>query len=66
MTQDPYVQHVPTLYGGVGYNGAHNFYKNHFIGKMPKDWKITNVSLTIGKDRGCRLTHKEVLHMIER
>ena len=51
MTEDPYVQHVPTLAGGVGYNGVYNFYKNHFIGKMPKDWKITNVSRTIGKDQ---------------
>jgi len=51
MTADPYVQHVPTLAGGVGYNGVYNFYKNHFIGKMPKDWKITNVSRTVGKDQ---------------
>ena len=51
MTEDPYVQHVPTLAGGVGYNGVYNFYKNHFIGKMPKDWKITNVSRTVGKDQ---------------
>src|SRR3954454_20924909 len=51
MTEDPYVQHVPTLVGGVGYNGVYNFYKNHFIGKMPKDWKITNVSRTVGKDQ---------------
>ena len=34
MTEDPYVHHVPTLTGGRGYNGVHNFYKKHFIGKM--------------------------------
>jgi carboxymethylenebutenolidase len=50
MTEDPYVHHVPTLAGGVGYNGVYNFYTNHFVGKMPKDWKITNVSRTVGKD----------------
>jgi carboxymethylenebutenolidase len=51
MTEDPYVHHVPTLTGGVGYNGVYNFYTNHFVGKMPKDWKITNVSRTVGKDQ---------------
>ena len=51
MTEDPYVHHVPTLIGGRGYDGVYNFYKNHFIGKMPKDLKITNVSRTVGKDQ---------------
>jgi carboxymethylenebutenolidase len=51
MTEDPYVRHVPTLTGGIGYNGVYSFYKNHFIGKMPKDLKIINVSRTVGKDR---------------
>ena len=51
MTEDPYVHHVPTLTGGIGYNGVYNFYKNHFIGKMPKDMKITNVSRTVGQDQ---------------
>ncbi len=51
MTEDPYVHHVPTLTGGVGYSGVYNFYKNHFIGKMPKDVKITSISRTVGKDQ---------------
>ena len=51
MTEDPYVHHIPTLAGRVGYNGVYNFYTNHFVGKMPKDWKITNVSRTVGKDQ---------------
>lgn len=51
MIEDPYVHHFPTLAGGVGYNGVYNFYTNHFVGKMPKDWKITNVSRTVGKDQ---------------
>jgi carboxymethylenebutenolidase len=51
MTKNPYVHHVPTLTGGSGYDGVYDFYKNHFIGKMPKDLKITNVSRTIGKDQ---------------
>ncbi|HEY7081399.1 MAG TPA: hypothetical protein VH500_17010, partial [Nitrososphaeraceae archaeon] len=51
MTENPYVYHVPTLTGGSGYVGVYNFYKNHFIGKMPKDLKIINVSRTIGRDQ---------------
>jgi carboxymethylenebutenolidase len=51
MTEDPYVHHVPTITGGRGFNGVYGFYKNHFIGKMPKDLKITNISRTVGKDQ---------------
>ena len=51
MTEDPYVHHVPTLTGGRDYDGVYNFYKNHFIGKMPKDFKVTNISRTVGKDQ---------------
>ncbi len=51
MTENPYVYHVPTLTGGSGYVGVYNFYKNHFIGKMPKDLKIINASRTIGRDQ---------------
>lgn len=51
MTEDPYVHHVPTLTGGRGYHGVYHFYKNHFIGKMPKDLKITSISRTVGKNQ---------------
>lgn len=51
MTEDPYVHHVPTLTGGRGYKEVYNFYKNHFVGKMPKDLKITNISRTVGEDQ---------------
>ena len=37
--------------GGRDCDGVYNFYKNHFIGKMPKDFKVTNISRTIGKDQ---------------
>ena len=50
MTDNPYVLHVPTLTGGRGF-GVYNFYKNHFVGKMPKDMKITTISRTVGKDQ---------------
>jgi carboxymethylenebutenolidase len=51
MTVDPYVHHVTTLTGGRGYNEVYNFYNNHFIGKMPKDFKVTNISRTVGEDQ---------------
>jgi carboxymethylenebutenolidase len=51
MVKEPYVHHVPTLTGGIGYEGVYNFYKNNFVGKMPADTKIVRVSRTVGKDQ---------------
>ncbi|MDN5847598.1 MAG: ester cyclase [Candidatus Nitrosocosmicus sp.] len=51
MVEEPYVHNIPTLTGGVGYNGVYNFYKNDFVGKMPKDTKIFRVSRTVGKNQ---------------
>src|SRR5919205_899152 len=51
MVKEPYVHHVPTMTGGIGYDGVYNFYKNDFVGKMPDDTKIVRVSRTVGKDQ---------------
>jgi hypothetical protein len=51
MTKELYVHHVPMMTGGIGYAGVYNFYKNHFIGKMPDDTKIVRISRTVGKDQ---------------
>jgi carboxymethylenebutenolidase len=51
MSEEPYVHCVPTLTGGRGFNGVYDFYKNHFIGKTPKDLRITKISRTVGKDQ---------------
>jgi carboxymethylenebutenolidase len=51
MVKEPYVHHVPTMTGGLGYDKVYNFYKNDFVGKMLKDVKITRISRTIGKNR---------------
>ena len=51
MVKEPYVHHVPTLTGGIGYDEVYNFYKNDFVGKMPVDTKIVRVSRTVGKDQ---------------
>jgi carboxymethylenebutenolidase len=51
MTKEPYVHHVPVMTGGVGYDGVYNFYKNHFIGKMPTDTKVVRISRTVDKEQ---------------
>ena len=51
MTKEPYVHHVPMMTGGIGYAGVYNFYKNHFIGKMPDDTKVVRISRTVDKDQ---------------
>jgi carboxymethylenebutenolidase len=51
MVERPYVNHVPTMTGGVGQAELYRFYKNHFIPKLPKDTRIVPVSRTIGPDR---------------
>jgi carboxymethylenebutenolidase len=51
MVKEPYVHHVPVMTGGVGYDNVYNFYKNDFVGKMPKDIKVTHISRTVGKNQ---------------
>lgn len=51
MTDDPYVNHVPVMTGGVGFEGVSRFYGDHFIGKWPADIGITPVSRTIGEEQ---------------
>ena len=51
MTDEPYVNHVPVMTGGVGFEGVRDFYGAHFIGKWPQDIEITPVSRTVGGDQ---------------
>ena len=51
MTEAPYVNHVPVMTGGVGFDGVRRFYGDHFIGKWPQDIEITPVSRTVGEDQ---------------
>jgi carboxymethylenebutenolidase len=51
MVAAPYVNHVPTLAGGVGHDQLKRFYKYHFIGVNPPDTTMTPVSRTVGADR---------------
>ena len=51
MVAEPYVNHIPTLTGGVGHDHLKRFYKYHFVNSNPPDTKLIPVSRTIGADR---------------
>ena len=51
MTDTPYLVHVPVLTGGYGREAVREFYASYFVGRWPKDTKITQLSRTIGEDR---------------
>jgi carboxymethylenebutenolidase len=51
MTAEPFVNHVPTMMGGVGGAAVADFYQKYFIGHWPQDTSITPVSRTVGADR---------------
>jgi carboxymethylenebutenolidase len=48
MTGDPYINHVPVLTGGVGWDEVRRFYDQFFIGHWPADAAIRRISRTIG------------------
>lgn len=51
MTKNPYVNHVPTMTGGIGAKELHRFYQDFFIPHNPPNMKMTLVSRTVGVDR---------------
>jgi len=52
MSDNPHLNHVPTMAGGVGRDGVRAFYRDHLVGKFfPPDVKMTSVSRTIGDDQ---------------
>jgi carboxymethylenebutenolidase len=51
MVAQPYVNHVPTMTGGVGHDQLERFYRRHFIGRNPPDTELAPVSRTIGADQ---------------
>ena len=44
----PYVNHIPTMTGGVGHDELKRFYKYHFIQGNPPDLRLTPISRTVG------------------
>lgn len=66
MVEQPYVNHVPTLTGGVGREALTRFYREHFIFSNPDDTELELVSRTVGVDRVVdeflfRATHDRVV-----
>ena len=51
MVQDPYVNHVPVITGGVGLEEVRKFYAERFIPQQPPEVEITPISRTIGNER---------------
>lgn len=48
MVAEPYVNHIPTITGGVGYRHLHDFYTRHFVNSNPPDTSLTPISRTVG------------------
>jgi carboxymethylenebutenolidase len=52
MNDNPHLNHVPVLAGGVGREGVRHFYANHLVGKFfPPDVEFHSVSRTVGTDQ---------------
>jgi len=51
MVAEPYVNHVPTMTGGVGFKDLSRFYQNHFVNSNPADTRLVPISRTVGADR---------------
>jgi len=50
MVPEPYVNHVPTMTGGVGYEQLKRFYARYFIPVNPPDFRLEPISRTVGVD----------------
>ncbi len=51
MVEDAYVNHIPTMTGGRGKSALRAFYGRDFIPCMPPDFKLTDVSRTVGESQ---------------
>ncbi|NIS07504.1 MAG: ester cyclase [Candidatus Dadabacteria bacterium] len=51
MSQDPFVNHVPLMTGGVGTQQVRHFYSTYFIPGHPPDTEVIPVARTVGDDR---------------
>lgn len=51
MVDSPYVNHVPTMTGGIGKTNLRDFYRDHFISKLPDDTKTVTLSRTVSDTR---------------
>ncbi|RGP65389.1 carboxymethylenebutenolidase [Fusarium sporotrichioides] len=51
MVQEPYVNHIPTLTGGIGRDKLSDFYRHNFIFNNSSDSELDLISRTVGIDR---------------
>jgi len=51
MVPEPYVNHIPTMTGGVGYQQLKRFYAHFFIPVNPPDFRLTPISEPLGWTR---------------
>ncbi|KAK2785242.1 hypothetical protein FQN52_008581 [Onygenales sp. PD_12] len=51
MVQEPYVNHIPTITGGIGRDRLTNFYRYHFIWNNPDDTTLELISRSVAIDR---------------
>ncbi|QPS10353.1 dienelactone hydrolase family protein [Delftia acidovorans] len=57
MVDQPYVNHIPTMTGGVGYADLRRFYKDYFINANPED----TGQITVSRTQGVRQIVDEVI-----
>ncbi len=62
MIDEPYVNHTPTLAGGVGHDMLKRFYKYHFVDQNAGGRERTRISYTLGSDRLVLETHTKFRH----
>jgi carboxymethylenebutenolidase len=48
MVAEPYVNHIPTMTGGVGAKMLSRFYRHHFVNSNPPDTALAPISRTVG------------------
>ncbi|KAF2834859.1 carboxymethylenebutenolidase [Patellaria atrata CBS 101060] len=51
MGPNPYVNHVPTMTGGIGKKDLYRFYQEYFVPSNPPSFKMALISRTTGVDR---------------
>lgn len=57
MVDQPYVNHIPTMTGGVGYADLRRFYRDYFIHANPDD----TAQVTVSRTQGVRQIVDEVI-----
>jgi len=65
MVESPHVTLLPTLAGGVGREGVHEFYVRHFVFNMPPDMDLVPISRIVSADYIVEESVMRFTHTIE-